>query len=62
MVIIRCNAIMKPERLVEAYNDIVEMAKKGVILLPACYELLNEVPLDTEIVVITPKSRKENVT
>ena len=57
MVIIKCMLMMKQEKQKELHDAIAEMAKTGVILLPAYCELLNEVPPDTEIVVIKEKER-----
>lgn len=52
MIIIRCNALIKDEALAELWAAFQFMADRGVILLPASCELLNEVPPDEEIVVI----------
>jgi len=57
VVIIKCMLMMKQEKQKELHDAIAEMAKTGVILLPAYCELLNEVPPDTEIVVIKEKER-----
>lgn len=55
MIIIRCNAIVKREKLYEIYDTVTEMAKTGIILLPSYCELLTEVPHDTEVVVVKEK-------
>lgn len=55
MVIIRCRALLPPEVLDKLHDNLVEMAKTGVILLPSSCELLNEVPPDTEVVVVKEK-------
>lgn len=52
MVIIRCNSLMRRDNFFELHADLVNMARTGVILLPDCCELLNEVPADTEVVVV----------
>lgn len=57
MVIIRCNTLMKQEQFLKIYDGLVEMAKIGVILLPSYCELLNEVPPDTEVVVVKEKEK-----
>ena len=57
MVIIKCTVMMRQAEQKQLHAAIAEMAKTGVILLPAYCELLNEVPPDTEVVVIKEKER-----
>lgn len=52
MVIIKCDAFIEHEHLLKLYDEILEMAENGVILLPPHCSLLNEVPADEDIVVI----------
>lgn len=52
MIIIGCKAFIKPEQFVDLYTGLVGMAERGVILLPNCCELLNEVPADEDVVVV----------
>ena len=59
MIVIKCNALMKEEQFYKMYDVLVEMAKIGVIFLPECCELLNEVPYDTEVLVVKAKEVKE---
>lgn len=55
MVIIKSNLYVQEEDRWRLYNELVEMANRGVILLPPFCELLNEVPPDAEVVVIKEK-------
>ena len=56
MIIIRSKVKLKKEQFLIAYDGLVEMAKTGVILLPDIFELLNEVPPDTEVVLVKERS------
>lgn len=58
MVIIRCNVPLKKDVLQRMREAFVAMAKDGVILLPDFCELVNEVPPDTDIVVVSERSKK----
>ena len=55
MVIIKCNIHIKRDEFLALHTGLTEMAKTGVILLPAYCELLNEVPPDTEVAVVKEK-------
>lgn len=55
MVIIKCNQLLKPKEFVEAWETLCNMKAAGVILLPPGFELLNEVPPDSEIVMVKRK-------
>lgn len=57
MVIIKCNFNARGETLQALWEDFCTMASKGVIVLPCFCELVNEVPADSEVVVI--KSKEE---
>lgn len=57
MVIIRVNANVRPERAQIIVEGIHNQAPTGVIVLPSCCELLNEVPADEEIKVIHQDAR-----
>lgn len=52
MVIIKCNIHLKADEFTKTWEGLVEMADSGVILLPPGMELLNEVPADSDIIVI----------
>ena len=55
MVVIKCHALLTRGQFRELHDDLVEMAKTGVVLLPPGCELLNEVPPDTEVIVVGEK-------
>lgn len=55
MVIIKCNQILKDGQFANTWKSLCRMAAAGVILLPPGFELLNEVPADTEVVVVKNK-------
>ena len=58
MIIIKCNALLSDEQFAKAWENLYRMAELGVVLLPPGWELLNEVPADTEIVVAKDKEAK----
>ena len=57
MVIIRINGNIHPERAKIIVEGIHNQAPTGVIVVPNCCELLNEVPEDQEIKVIHQDAR-----
>lgn len=59
MVIIKCETILPADSFATVWTQLVKMAVCGVILLPPGFTLLNEVPPDTEIVVIKQKEEPE---
>jgi hypothetical protein len=59
MVIIKCNALLPADDFINLWRGFVEMAETGVLLLPYGCDLLNEVPPDTEVVVVKPGEATE---
>lgn len=57
MVIIRSTLHLNSEAMAHLIMEIETQAKRGVIVLPAWCELLNEVPADEEIKVIQQDTR-----
>lgn len=57
MVVIRVNASIRPESAKIIVEGIHAQASTGVIVLPECCELLNELPADEEIQVIHQDAR-----
>lgn len=57
MVVIRVNAGIRPESAKIIVEGIHAQAQTGVIVLPQCCELLNELPADEEIQIIHQDAR-----
>lgn len=62
MVILRCNVHVKKDKFAQLYEELVAMYERGVILLPPSVELLNEVPPDTQVVVVSRGNGKSTAT
>lgn len=59
MIIIKCNEFLNDKQFAKSWENLYKMAQLGVVLLPPGWELLNEVPPDTEIVVVKGKEAAE---
>lgn len=59
MIIIQCECLMSAECFTKAWEGLVAMAKTGVMLLPPGCTLVNEVPPDTDVVVVREKERAD---
>lgn len=57
MIIIQCECFLSAECFTKTWEGLVAMAKTGVMLLPPSFTLVNEVPPDTEVVVVREKER-----
>lgn len=53
MVIIRLNPLLRMRQVIDIEESIRKQAETGIIILPEYAELLNEVPADEEIKVIS---------
>ena len=55
MIIIQCSLLLNSKDFSALWESIARMAATGVVLLPPGCRLVNEVPPDTEVVVVRNK-------
>ena len=55
MIIIQCELLLNSKDFSALWESIARMAVTGVVLLPPGCTLVNEVPPDTEVVVVKKK-------